>query len=153
MSIEIATNYLKRFGKERDILEFEVSSATVELAAQAVGTEPGKIAKSLTYQFEDTGLMIVTAGDVRVQNRAFKDTFGLKARMLPPDEVLQKTNHEVGGVCPFGVPDALPVYLDESLRRFDVVYPACGSSNSCVKMTPDELFTIAGAKGWVNVCA
>ncbi len=153
MSIDIARDYLRNFGKENEIVEFDVSSATVELAAEAVGTEPGRIAKSLTYQFEDTGLMVVAAGDVRVQNKAFKETFGLKARMLPADEVGAKTNHEIGGVCPFGVPKELPVYLDESLKRYDIVYPACGSSNSCVRLTPDELYEIAGAKGWVNVCA
>lgn len=152
MSLEIARKHLEKFGKEDAILEFAVSSATVDLAAKALGTEPGRIAKSLTYQFEDTGLMVVAAGNVRVQNRLFKETFGIKARMLPPDEVLEKTNHEVGGVCPFGVPEALPVWLDESLRAYDVIYPACGSGNSCVRMTPDELYTLSGARGWVRVC-
>lgn len=151
MSLEIAIAHLRKYGKEEAVQEFTVSSATVELAAKAVGTEPGRIAKSLTYQFEDTGLMIVAAGDVRVQNRLFKATFGMKARMLPPEEVPEKTNHAVGGVCPFGVPEALPVYLDESLKAYDIIYPACGSANSCVKLTPEELYEIAGAKGWVRV--
>ncbi len=153
MSIDIARKHLEKFGMEGEILEFEVSSATVELAAKAIGTDPSRIAKSLTYQLEDTGLMIVAAGDVRVQNKLFKEAFGMKARMLSAEDVLEKTNHEIGGVCPFGVPEALPIYLDESLRQYDYVYPACGSSNSCVKMTPDELYRIAGAVGWVSVCA
>ncbi len=152
MSIEIAREHLRKYGKEEAILEFDVSSATVELAAKALNTEPGRIAKSLTYQFEDTGLMIVAAGDVRVQNRLFKQTFGVKARMLSPEEVVEKTNHEVGGVCPFGVPEGLPIWLDASLQKYDVIYPACGSGNSCVQITPEELFRIAGARGWVRVC-
>lgn len=152
MSLEIAREHLRKFEKEEAIQEFDVSSATVELAARAVGTEPGRIAKSLTYQWEDTGLMVVAAGDVRVQNRLFKQTFGVKARMLAPEEVLEKTNHAVGGVCPFGVPADLPVWLDTSLKKYDIIYPACGSANSCVRLRPDELYEIAGARGWVTVC-
>ena len=152
MSIDIAREHLRKFGKEKEIMEFDTSSATVALAAQAIGTEEGRIAKSLTYQHEDTGLMIVCAGDVRVQNRLFKETFGKKARMLAAEEVTQKTNHDIGGVCPFGVPEALPVWLDKSLLAYDIIYPACGSSNSCVRMTPEEVFEIAGAEGWVQVC-
>lgn len=151
MSLELAKNHLEKHGLADRVQEFDTSSATVELAAQAVGTEPGRIAKSLTYQKDDTGLLIVAAGDTRVSNKKFKAQFGLKARMLPPEEVEEKTNHQIGGVCPFGVPATLPVYLDESLKKYDVVYPACGSSNSCVRLTVDELYTVSGALGWVDV--
>lgn len=152
MSVEVAREHLKKFGKDGDILEFEESSATVELAAKAVGTEPARIAKSLTYEWGEDGLMIVTAGDMRVQNKKFKEEFGAKARMLKPDDVLRLTNHEIGGVCPFGVPKELPVYLDVSLRRFDVVYPAAGTARNAVPMTIDELYEASGARGWVDVC-
>lgn len=151
MSFSKAKKHLEQIGLADRIIEFDTSSATVELAAKALGTEPGRIAKSLTFQWKDTGVLILAAGDKRMSNSKFKAQFGEKAKMLSPEEVEQKTNHQIGGVCPFGIPEELPVYMDESLRAYDTVYPACGSSNSCAKLTVDELYTAAGAKGWVDV--
>jgi prolyl-tRNA editing enzyme YbaK/EbsC (Cys-tRNA(Pro) deacylase) len=152
MGIEQARNHLKRFGREHDILESEASSATVELAALALGVEPARIAKSLTFMASDgTALMVVTAGDVRVDNAKFKARFGLKASMLSPDQVVQLVGHAVGGVCPFGVLPTTSVYLDESLRRFTTVFPACGSANSAIELTCVELEELSEPRGWVDV--
>jgi len=152
MGIEQARNHLKRFGREHDILESEASSATVELAALALGVEPARIAKSLTFMASDgTALMVVTAGDVRVDNAKFKARFGLKASMLSPDQVVQLVGHAVGGVCPFGLLPTTSVYLDESLRRFTTVFPACGSANSAIELTCVELEELSEPRGWVDV--
>ena len=152
MGIEQARNHLKRFGREHDILESEASSATVELAALALGVEPARIAKSLTFLASDgTALMVVTAGDVRVDNAKFKARFGLKASMLSPDQVVLLVGHAVGGVCPFGVLPTTSVYLDESLRRFTTVFPACGSANSAIELTCVELEELSEPRGWVDV--
>ncbi len=152
MGIEQARNHLKRFGREHDILESEASSATVELAALALGVEPARIAKSLTFMASDgMALMVVTAGDVRVDNAKFKAQFGIKASMLSPEQVVRLVGHAVGGVCPFGVLPTTSVYLDESLRRFTTVFPACGSANSAIELTCVELEELSEPRGWVDV--
>lgn len=153
MSIEAVRTYLAGFGKDKDIREFPVSSATVELAAQAVGVEPARIAKTLSFVNGDSCLLIVTAGDARIYNGAFKHEFGMKATMLPADRAFELTGHAVGGVCPFALKTSgILVVLDVSLRRFETVFPACGSSNSAIELTCDELFTLSGADRWVDVC-
>jgi prolyl-tRNA editing enzyme YbaK/EbsC (Cys-tRNA(Pro) deacylase) len=140
-------------GREQDILEFSVSSATVELAAQAVGVEGARIAKTLAFADKEGGcLLVVAAGDGKISNRRFKDTFGFKAKMMAHDQTAEMTGHAVGGVCPFALPESVQVYCDESLLRFETVFPAAGSSNSAVEMTPQELYDISGAKAWVKVC-
>lgn len=152
MSIEIVREYLKQFQAEDRIMEFDVSSATVELAAQAVGCIPARIAKTLSFYTEDGCLLIVAAGDAKIDNSKFKHTFGRKAKMLAAEDVTAMTNHAIGGVCPFGVPESVPVYLDKSMQRFETVFPACGSSNSAIELDCDTLFQYARAKEWVDVC-
>lgn len=152
MSIEKARTHLEKFGAADKIIEFTVSSATVELAAAALGCEPCRIAKSLTFGVNGTPVMVVAAGDAKVDNHRYKDFFGVKAKMLSADEVETLIGHAVGGVCPFGVNEGVKVYLDESLRRFDVVYPAAGSSNSAVKLTLAELEAYSGFEAWIDVC-
>jgi len=152
MAIEKAKAYLVEKGYGDRVLEFEVSSATVELAAEAVGTEPARIAKSLTFKVDEQPVMVVCAGDVKVNNAKYKAVFGKKAKMLTRDEVNEFIGHDVGGVCPFGINDGVDVYLDESLKRFDIVYPACGNAASAVRLTPEEFEGIIACKGWVDVC-
>lgn len=152
MSIEKARDYLRQFGVDGKILEFPVSSATVELAAQAVGTEPARIAKTLSFHRDESCDLIVAAGDARVDNHKYRDTFHRKAKMLEPEVVETLVGHPVGGVCPFGVNEGVDVYLDESLQRFETVFPAVGSGNSAIELTPEELYRFSGAKGWVDVC-
>ncbi len=154
MSIEKVREYLKLYGRDKDIIELEQSSATVELAAKALGVEPARIAKSLTFKTQDGAIMIVTAGDVKIDNKKFKSVFGIKAKMLSPDEVIEATEHAIGGVCPFGTDrQKVKIYLDTSLKRFETVFPACGSGNSAIKLTPAELETLSQSTGWVDVCA
>ena len=152
MSIEKARAHLAQFGADGRIFEFDVSSATVELAAHALGVEPARIAKTLSFKAGDGAVLVVAAGDARVDNRKFKDRFGMKAKMLTADEVLALVGHPVGGVCPFGINDGVPVYLDESLRRFETVFPAVGSGNSAIELTLEELYTFSEAVDWVDVC-
>lgn len=152
MAIDKVREYLKKWGREEDILEFDTSSATVEMAANALGVEPGRIAKTLSFKNNDGAMLIVAAGDTKIDNAKFKAEFGFKAKMLTPDEVLEFTGHAVGGVCPFGLAQNLSVYLDESLRHFDFIYPACGSSNSAIKLTCEELEEYAAVNRWVDVC-
>ena len=152
MSIERARNYLKQWHKDGQIQEFEVSSATVALAARALNTDEARIAKSLSFKIDNRGVLIVVAGDVKVDNRKFKDEFNCKAAMLSPEEVQELIGHEIGGVCPFGVKDGVNVYLDISLKRFDAVYPACGSPNSAIQLDCNELEEISKPKKWVDVC-
>ena len=152
MSFEKAKAYLEEKGYGDRVKEFDVSSATVELAALAVGTAPERIAKSLTFKVDDRPVMIICAGDAKVNNTKYKAAFQKKARMLTRQEVQEMIGHDVGGVCPFGILDGVEVYLDQSLKRFDIVYPACGSANSAVKLTPEELYALSGALGWVDVC-
>ena len=151
MSIERARAHLARFGLAEKVCEFDVSSATVELAAQAVGVEPARIAKTLSFMVGETPTLILFAGDARVNNQAFKATFHTKAKMLSADQAAELVGHAVGGVCPFGVNPGVEVFLDESLRRFDTVWPAAGSSNSAVELTCEELERVSGARGWVDV--
>ena len=153
MSIEKVKEYLKPFGAAERIREFPVSSATVELAAAALGVDPQRIAKTMSFRHGDGCMLIVAAGDARVDNSRFKAFFHEKARMLSPEEVLLKTGHPVGGVCPFALADSIPVYLDVSLRRFDTVFPACGSPNSAIELSCDELFRFSNAQAWVEVCS
>ncbi len=152
MAIEKARLYLKKWNKDQDILEFAVSSATVELASAALNTVPGRIAKSLTFMVEKKGIMVIAAGDTRIDNAKFKKEFGCKAIMLAPEEVPRIIGHEIGGVCPFGINPQVEVFLDESLRRFDFVFPACGSPRSGIKLFLDELEEISGSLRWVDVC-
>lgn len=151
MAFDIAKKYLDEKGYGDRVLEFEVSSATVELAAVAVGTEPARIAKSLTFMVDDAPVMILAAGDAKINNSKFKAYFHTKAKMLSYDQVGDLIGHDVGGVCPFGIKDGVKVYLDESLKRFDVVYPACGSSNSAVKLAISELEEVSGYIEWIDV--
>lgn len=152
MAIERVRDYFSKLGIEDRVQEFDVSSATVELAAQALGCEGCRIAKTLSFNVGGDCYLIVAAGDAKVDNRKFKDTFHTKAKMLSADEVVQMTGHAVGGVCPFAVNDGCQVYLDESLKRFDTVFPACGSSNSAIELTINELEEYSGYKSWVDVC-
>ena len=151
MSFEKAKAWLEARGFGDRVREFEVSSATVELAAAALGCEGARIAKTLSFKLSDGVVLIVAAGDAKVDNHKFKEKFHQKAKMLTPEEAVELVGHAVGGVCPFGVNDGVRVYLDESLRRFDIVYPACGSSNSAVKLTPEELLTASGGE-WADLC-
>ena len=151
MSFEKAKAWLDARGFEDRVREFEVSSATVELAAAALGCEGARIAKTLSFKLSDGVVLIVAAGDAKVDNHKFKEKFHQKAKMLTPEEAVELVGHAVGGVCPFGVNDGVRVYLDESLRRFDIVYPACGSSNSAVKLTPEELCAASGGE-WADLC-
>ncbi|WP_455138649.1 YbaK/EbsC family protein [Thermophilibacter sp.] len=151
MSIERVRAHLAQFGAEGRIREFDQSSATVELAAAAVGTEPARIAKTLSFMVGETPTLVVLAGDARVNNQAFKATFHTKAKMLSAEQAAELVGHAVGGVCPFGVNDGVEVWLDESLRRFETVWPAAGSSNSAIELTLDELERFSGARGWVDV--
>lgn len=153
MSVERVKKYLEQFGAQDRIREFSMSSATVELAAQAVGVDAARIAKTLSFESEKGCLLIVAAGDARVDNAAFKARFGRKARMLTPERALELTGYAVGGVCPFDMNgEIVDVWLDESLRRFGTVFPACGSANSAIELTCAELERFARAQGWVNVC-
>jgi prolyl-tRNA editing enzyme YbaK/EbsC (Cys-tRNA(Pro) deacylase) len=152
MSIEKVREYFKKWGKSEDILEFSTSSATVELAAQAVGVEPARIAKTISLKNGTGALLVVAAGDAKIDNGKFKKEFGFKARMLTPDEVVSLTGHQVGGVCPFGLSGNVQVYLDVSLKRFDTVFPACGSSNSAIELTCAELEEYSSPVKWVDVC-
>ena len=152
MAFEKAEKYLSDRGFGDRIQTFPVSSATVELAARALGTEPARIAKSLTFSAGDGAIMVVCAGDVKVNSGKFKQAFGVKAKMLSFDQVHCLIGYDVGGVCPFGVNPGVAVYLDESMKRFEYVYPACGSDCSAVKLTPQELEQLSASAGWVDVC-
>lgn len=152
MSIEKAREYLRSYGFEDKIQEFTVSSATVELAAQALGVEGARIAKTMSFKIGEEAILIVAAGDVRIDNRKYKDKFHTKAKMLAPDEVEALIGHAIGGVCPFGINEGVTVYLDESLKRFETVFPACGSSNSAIELTIPELENLSLFSEWVDVC-
>ncbi len=152
MSIKIVREYLAQWGKEDEVREFDASSATVELAALALGTEEKRIAKTLAFASGEGAILVVAAGDAKIDNRSFKDTFKMKAKMLTPDKLYELTGHKVGGVCPFAIPKEVPIYLDESLKRFESVYPACGTANSAIKLGVEELFEISRATSWVDVC-
>ena len=151
MSIERVRNYLQKWNMQDRIQEFDVSSATVELAAQALNVEAARIAKTLSYLVDGGAVLVVAAGDIRVDNRKFKDAFHTKAKMLTADQAAEMIGHAVGGVCPFGVNEGVKVYLDESLKRFETVYPAAGSSNSAIELTIPELEELSGYTAWVDV--
>ena len=154
MSVAAVKEYLKQWSKDGAVLEFAQSSATVDLAALAVGCEPARIAKTLSFKLDDACVLIVMAGDARLKNAKYKALFNKKAVMLTAEEAIQWTGHAVGGVCPFAISNpAVTVYLDISLQRFDTVFPACGSGNSAIELTCDELFTYSKAAGWVDVCS
>ena len=152
MSVSKVKEYLAAYGAAERVREFDVSSATVELAAKALGCEEARIAKTLSFMLGERVLLIVAAGDVKVDNRKYKDVFGGKAKMLSREEAETLTGHAVGGVCPFVVNDGVEVWLDGSLKRFDTVFPACGSASSAIELSIAELETFSRAKGWVDVC-
>lgn len=153
MSVQKVKDYLAAFDLDCRVREFSVSSATVELAAEALGTEGARIAKSITLHDGEGGcIMILCAGDYKIDNHSFKAKFGFKPRMLSPDEALAMTGHAVGGICPFALPEGVRVYLDKSLCRFDTVYPAAGSASSAVELSCDELFRASGAISWETLC-
>ena len=152
MSVDKVREYLKQYNLEERVMEFEVSSATVDLAAEAVGVEPDMIAKTLSFAKGDGCILVVAAGKHKIDNKKFKQTFSMKAKMLSAEDALRLTGHAVGGVCPFDVPEEVEVYLDEALKAYEIIYPAAGSANSAVKMTPEELFESSKALGWVDVC-
>lgn len=152
MAFDKAKEYLDKLGYGDRVKVFDVSSATVELAAIAVGTEPARIAKSLTFIVDEKPVMIICAGDAKVSNSKYKAYFHTKAKMLSYDQVSEMIGHEVGGVCPFGIKENVSVYLDESLKRFDIVYPACGSDNSAVELSISELEETSKYLEWIDVC-
>lgn len=152
MAIERVREYFKQFNMEEKIMEFEVSSATVELAAQAVGCEPQRIAKTLSFKVNDECVLIVTAGDAKIDNSKYKGFFHTKAKMLTPEEVETLVGHAIGGVCPFGIEPGVKVWLDVSMKRFETVYPACGSSNSAIELNMEELERYSKSLGWIDVC-
>ena len=152
MAIEAVRAFFRQYGMEGRILESAQSSATVALAAQAFGTEEQRIAKSLSFLLGDKAILVVAAGDAKVNNQKFRAQFGAKAKMLTPAQVHDMVGHDVGGVCPFAIHDGVDVFLDETLRRFTTVFPACGSSNSAIELTLQELETYSGSKAWVDVC-
>ena len=152
MAIERVKTYFKQYGMEEKIREFDVSSATVELAAQALSCEPARIAKTLSFMVDGHAMLIVAAGDVKIDNHKYKEQFHTKAKMLSPEEAETLVGHAIGGVCPFAVNEGVTVYLDESLKRFETVFPACGSSNSAIELTISELEKYALPVQWVDVC-
>jgi len=152
LAINKVREHLKKWGRDCDIIELEVSSATVDLAARALQVEPARIAKTISIKNNGDMLLVVAAGDAKIDNSKFKKHFGYKPKMSSPEEVLAFTGHAVGGVCPFGLLNNIPVYLDISLKRFTTIFPACGSSNSAIELTCPELEEYSGSQGWVDVC-
>ena len=152
MAIEKVRAFFRQYGMEGRILESAQSSATVALAAKAFGTEERRIAKSLSFLLGDKAILVVAAGDAKVNNQKYRAQFGAKAKMLTPEQVHDMIGHDVGGVCPFAINENVDVYLDASLRRFTTVFPACGSSNSAIELTLEELETYSKSKAWVDVC-
>jgi prolyl-tRNA editing enzyme YbaK/EbsC (Cys-tRNA(Pro) deacylase) len=152
MAIENVRAFFRQYGMEDRIREFTVSSATVELAAEALGCAGCRIAKSLSFAVNGEPILVVAAGDAKVDNAKFKAQFAVKAKMLSPEDTLALIGHAVGGVCPFAVKEGVKVYLDASLKRFDTVFPACGSSNSAIELTIPELERYSGCQAWVDVC-
>ena len=152
MSIEEGRKYFRDLGMEDRVIEFTVSSATVELAAKALGVDGARIAKTLSFKTPENCILILAAGDARIDNHKYKAKFHTKAKMLSPEEVLEKIGHPVGGVCPFGISREIPVYLDESLKRFKTVFPAVGSPSSAIELDLDELYKYSNALEWIDVC-
>ena len=152
MSLEKATEYLQKYGLEKRIMEFDVSSATVEEASKAINCKQEEIAKTLSFIVDNTPILIVVSGDSKIDNSKFKTEFHTKAKLIPFDSVEELIGHAVGGVCPFGINKNVEVYLDNSLKRFNIIYPACGSSNSAVRLTLEELEKTSNYKKWIDVC-
>ena len=152
MAIDKVKDFFRGFGMEDRIMEFDVSSATVDLAAQALGCDPCRIAKSLSFITPDGPILVVAAGDAKIDNPKYKAQFNTKAKMMTPDQAVELIGHAVGGVCPFAVNEGVRVYLDRSLKRFETVFPACGSSNSAIELTLEELEKYSSAVSWVDVC-
>lgn len=152
MAIDKVKEYFKKYGMEDRVMEFDVSSATVELAAKALNCEPCRIAKTLSFIVDDRPVLIVAAGDAKIDNSKFKKQFHTKAKMISFDDVEELIGHAAGGVCPFAIKEGIEVFLDESLKRFQTVFPACGSSNSAIELTLDELEKYAAPSGWIDVC-
>jgi len=155
MSVVQVRAWLDRWGRGKDVVEMDLSTATVELAATALKVIPARIAKSISLRgdTDNNAMIVVAAGDMKVDNRKFRDRFGFKPRMLSAEEALEFTGHAIGGVCPFALPPVITVYLDDSLKRFTTIFPACGSSNSLIELTLTELEEYSQCKGWVDVCA
>ena len=151
MSLEKVKEHLKAYGADERIIILDESSATVELAAHALHTEPCRIAKTLSFMLNDSPILVVTAGDVKIDNAKYRHTFGAKAKMLTAEQAVELIGHAVGGVCPFGLNDGVTVYLDESLKQYETIFPACGSSNSAIELTIPELEKYSGYKSWVDV--
>jgi len=153
MSVEQVRTYLNRWNRDKDVFEMEISTATVELAASALGVIPARIAKSISLRGDNSkAMMVVTSGDMKIDNKKFREEFKFKPRMLSPDEALEHTGHSIGGVCPFALPQDVEVYLDNSMKRFQTIYPACGSANSVIELTTAELEEYSQSRGWVDVC-
>ncbi|MCP1427245.1 MULTISPECIES: YbaK/EbsC family protein [Paenibacillus] len=152
MAIEKVKDFFKQYGMDSEIIEFEVSSATVDLAATALGCEPERIAKTLSFMVNGQAVLVVAAGDAKVDNKKFKEYFKTKAKMLSPDEAMDMVGHAIGGVCPFAIKNDVSVYLDISLKRFDTIYPACGSSNSAIELTIEQLEKYSSYSEWIDVC-
>ena len=152
MAIEKVKEFFRQHGMEEKVLEFETSSATVELAAQALHCEPCRIAKTLSFMGKEGPLLVVAAGDAKIDNPKFKAQFATKPKMLTPEQNVELIGHAIGGVCPFAVNDGVKIYLDESLKRFETVFPACGSANSAIELTMAELEKYSSSVAWVNVC-
>ena len=152
MSLKKAKEYLQKYGLEKRIMEFDVSSATVEEASKAINCKQEEIAKTLSFIVDNTPILIVVSGDSKIDNSKFKTEFHTKAKMIPFDSVEELIGHAVGGVCPFGINKNIEVYLDNSLKRFNIIYPACGSSNSAVRLTLEELEKTSNYKKWIDVC-
>ncbi len=151
MAIDKVREYMKKYGRENDIMEFGVSSATVSEAAQAIGCDEASIAKTLSFIVNNIPIVIVVAGDKKIDNRKYKDYFHEKAKMVPYDKLVEIIGHEAGGVCPFGLNEGVLVYLDKSLKEHDIVYPACGSHNSAIKLSIDEIENIINFEDWIDV--
>lgn len=153
MSLESVKAHFKKWNRENDVQVFEQSSATVDMAAETIGVIPARIAKTLSFRGEDDkAILVVAAGDAKIDNKKFRHTFGYKARMLTAEEVVEQTGHVIGGVCPFGLANDLDVYLDVSMKRFETLFPACGSTNSAIELTCEELEEYSYAKNWIDVC-
>jgi prolyl-tRNA editing enzyme YbaK/EbsC (Cys-tRNA(Pro) deacylase) len=152
MALDRVKEFFRQFGLEDKIIELDTSSATVELAAKALGCEGKRIAKTLSLKLDSKSILIVMAGDAKIDNAKYRAEFGTKAKMLSADEVLANIGHEIGGVCPFGIDESIDVYLDISLKRFESVFPACGSTNSAIKLSIDDIEKYVRSKKWIDVC-
>ena len=152
MSVDKVKKYFAGYGMESRVLEFDVSSATVELAAAALNCEPRRIAKTLSFLVGEQPILIVSAGDVKIDNAKYKATFGKKAKMLTQEQVTELIGHAVGGVCPFAINPGVDIYLDASLKKYETAFPACGSSNSAIELTIPEMEKYSGYKEWIDVC-